>query len=614
MTLKEGYRLQEFEIKKKLGQGGFGITYLAFDTRLKKDVAIKEFFPKDLVNRDEQDNSVSLQKIEGEDSEDKQEISRTRYKHFLKKFEQEAQIMASLDHPNIVKVTRYFEENNTGYFVMNYIKGESLKKYIERVGKLPQDQILEIIIPLLEGLKHVHNADFLHRDIAPDNIFLAQNGKTMLLDFGAAKSTLIDATGKEVSIGVIKKSYSAPEQFYDDSIHTIATDIYSIGAVIVFCLTGKTPPPAPKRSNEKSDSLIALLEEYNSQCTQGFIKAIAKAMNLQAKNRFQEVIELQKSLTTKRVTLKRFILKNDKRLTQKEILNIVNPLLDKLEVLHNKGSTHSNISPENIYIKDGNVIELGRPMERVEYSSNSLTAIRNIGYSAPEQYSSESEDTNDTDLYSVGAVMFFMITSKIPSESTKRLTEVYSKKEDSVKRILKKYSKKYSNDFLNTVLKAMELRSDDRFQTIGSLREALNSKKITPPPLPIKKIIVSIVVFIILGTLYLFKDIFMVSPYVIPKTVQQQFNNTQEEIKNDVVNLDNKRQFLAELDEISLDKCSSQQCIDEQNSKLNNIAINVKKSLLNGNQVHSGSINECTDDDVLLGLCEKNKRISNEKD
>ena len=237
MTLKEGYKLQEFEIKSVLGKGGFGITYLAFDSRLKKDVAIKEFFPKDLVCRDETSNSVSLQKIEGKYNEEEKEICGIRYRYFLKKFEKEAQIIASLDHPNIVKVIRYLEENNTGYFVMNYIKGESLKKYIQRVGKLTQEQTLEIIIPVLEGLKAVHNAEFLHRDIAPDNIFLTQNGKAMLLDFGAAKSIIIDTNGEEVSIGVVKKGYSAPEQYYDDSIHTVATDIYSVGAVIAFMLS-----------------------------------------------------------------------------------------------------------------------------------------------------------------------------------------------------------------------------------------------------------------------------------------------------------------------------------------------------------------------------------------
>ena len=532
MTLKKGYKLQEFEIKSVLGQGGFGITYLAFDTLLKKDVAIKEFFPKDLVNRTSSDNSVTLEQIVGEDNEDKREVSLKRYKYFLEKFEREAQIMAELEHPNIVKAIRYLKENNTGYFVMNYIKGESLKKYIQRVGKLTQEQILEIMIPVLEGLKAVHSKDFLHRDIAPDNIFLTQNGKPMLLDFGAAKSTITDSDGTELSIGVIKKSYSAPEQFYDDSIHTVATDIYSVGAVIVFCLTAKTPPPAPKRSNEDHDSLETVLEQYKERCTQGFIRAIRKAMNLQAQNRFQEVVELQKSLTTKRITLKRYILKCDDNLNQEEILNIINPLLDTLEALHNKGSTHSNISPENIYIKDGNVIELGRPMERVEYSSNSLTAIRNMGYSAPEQYSSESEDTQDTDLYSVGAVVFFMMTTKTPSESTKRLTEVYSKKDDSIKKVLHKYKKKYSSSFLNTVLKAMELRSDDRFQSIASLRNSLNEKSDGASFLVFKKYITYIGVVIFIGTILFVLNDFLEGkvkpelPLEIPKEEKKKDNTS----------------------------------------------------------------------------------------
>ncbi len=529
MTLKEGYKLKEFEIKRVLGKGGFGITYLAFDTLLKKDVAIKEFFPKELVDRDSSDNSISLQTIEGEESEEKSEICLQRYQYFLKKFVKEAQIIASLEHQNIVKVIRYFEENNTAYFVMNYIKGESLKKYIQRIGKLTQEQILDIILPILEGLKIVHKAGFLHRDIAPDNIYLTQNGKPILLDFGAAKSTIVDKQGEEVSIGIIKKGYSAPEQHYDDSIHTVSTDIYSVAAVIVFCLEGKMPPTAPQRTLAQPDPLELVLESYKEQCSQGFIRAIKKSMNLQAKNRFQDVVELQKALITKRITLKRFIVKQDKKLTQKEILFIINQVFDKLELLHAKGSTHSNISPENIYIKDDNVIELGRPMEKITYTSNSLTEIRNIGYSSPEQYSSESEDTVDTDLYSIGAVMFFMITSNTPPESTKRLTEVYSKKNDSIQKSLNKYKNIYGKNFLNAIYKSMELNSNNRFQDIKSFREQLSGEEVSSSSF--KKIVLITLALIFLGlSAYFIKEKDTAVPPLVPSPSSIEDNESNRQL------------------------------------------------------------------------------------
>jgi len=143
MNLQKGYRLKNYEIDRKLGNGGFGITYLAKDINLQKQVVIKEFFPKGLVERDKESNSVYLSHVE----DDKKQRYIDRYKFFLKKFLEEARILANIEHPNIVKVLFYFKENQTAYFVMNYINGESLKKYVIRKGRLNQDTIISIIMP-----------------------------------------------------------------------------------------------------------------------------------------------------------------------------------------------------------------------------------------------------------------------------------------------------------------------------------------------------------------------------------------------------------------------------------------------------------------------------------
>ncbi len=492
MTLPIGYTIEEFEIQGILGRGGFGITYIALDKNLNKKVVIKEFFPKAFATRE--DSSLSLGKIEEEFNEEKKRLYLKQYQHFLKKFKSEAQIMAELEHPNIVKVIRYFEANNTCYFVMTYIEGETLKEYVKQVGSLNQEEIMEIIVPILNGLKSVHKADFLHRDIAPDNIILTKDKKKpMLLDFGAAKiKNTNDDT--DITFGIAKNGYSAPEQHTaESSQHTTALDIYSIGAVIVFMLTGEVPPEATKRltySNKGEDPLDELLQKYHARCTQGFIKAIQRAMSLNEKSRFQNIEEFKKALSTQRVSLKRYVIKEKKRLTQEEIVSIVNSLLDQLELLHSKNKIHANLSADTIYINHEKSIELGRPITYNPSDGKSLTSIFNIGYSAPEQHTTDNQCSKVTDIYSVGAILFFLITTEQPTEATKRQIEIYNGKKDSIKSKLEKNRNKYDDHLLQVVLKAMKLNMNERFQDITPLRNKLNKSESgeDKPSLPIKKL------------------------------------------------------------------------------------------------------------------------------
>ena len=282
--LPKGYRLQEYEIERVLGEGGFGITYLAKDTRLKKQIVIKEFLPRDFASR----KSDTYQIIP--DSGEK----RKTYQYFLKKFEEEAILLASIKHLNIVKVTRAFEANNTAYFVMDYIEGESLKSYISSHGTLSEEKVLKIMIPILEGLKEVHKKNFLHRDIAPDNIYIAKNKMPILIDFGAARDLNQDKSHSLAS--VVKKGYSAPEQYISTSKHTPATDIYAVGAVMLTMISGKVPPEAISRMyNSIIDPIETLLNRYKGKYSQKFLNVIAKAMSLEEKDRFQNVSELQES-------------------------------------------------------------------------------------------------------------------------------------------------------------------------------------------------------------------------------------------------------------------------------------------------------------------------------
>ena len=287
--LPKGYKLKEFQIESVLGAGGFGVTYLATDTNLNTKVVIKEFLPREFSARQGGDKSIVPYTSVKQDG---------TYEYLLKKFVKEAQILASIKHPNIVQVFSFFRANNTAYFVMDYIKGESLKSYLSRKGVLDEERVLSIIMPVLEGLKKVHEKNYLHRDIAPDNIYLRQNGMPMLIDFGAAKN----ATGeKSTSLAaIVKAGYSAPEQYVTSSNHSPATDIYAIGSVLYSMISGKVAPESTQRQmailNGQEDPLEDIVSNYRGKYSKELLETIQKAMRIPERERFQNVADMQKSI------------------------------------------------------------------------------------------------------------------------------------------------------------------------------------------------------------------------------------------------------------------------------------------------------------------------------
>ncbi|MDP1534564.1 MAG: protein kinase, partial [Rubrivivax sp.] len=173
LALPEGLRLHEYRIDGVLGQGGFGITYLATDVHLHAPVAIKEYLPEEIAYRSS-DRSVSPNASRHRD----------RYQAGLDSFLVEARTLASFRHPNIVRVARFFEAHRTAYMVLEYEKGQSLKRWWPEHSETDEDAILALLHPLLDGLAVVHGAGFLHRDIKPDNIQVrADDGRLVLLDF-----------------------------------------------------------------------------------------------------------------------------------------------------------------------------------------------------------------------------------------------------------------------------------------------------------------------------------------------------------------------------------------------------------------------------------------------
>ena len=237
--LKAGSQLQNgrYRIVRKLGQGGFGITYEGVQTGLERTVAIKEFFMKDYCNRDDATSRVSVGS----------KGSAQQVDTFRKKFLKEARLIAQMgDVPHIIRIHDIFEENDTAYYVMEYINGGSLKQLVAGKGALNEQQAVGYITQIGQALHSLHQHNILHLDVKPDNVLLNSRGEAVLIDFGVSKR--YDKTGSQTSTTPVglSKGYAPFEQYKDGGMElfTPATDIYSLGATLYFLLKGHTPPEA----------------------------------------------------------------------------------------------------------------------------------------------------------------------------------------------------------------------------------------------------------------------------------------------------------------------------------------------------------------------------------
>ena len=230
----------KYIVGKMLGMGGFGITYLAYDRAENRRVAIKEYFPSALSSRTSGDTAVIS--MLGEERSDE-------FRRGAQKFYEEAERIACFDdEPSIIHVYEFFYQNNTAYYVMEYLDGQDLAHYImNRSKEISVGSVLYILDKVSDALTVVHNANFLHRDIAPDNIFVCRNGEIKLIDFGAARQYM---TQESQSMSVIVKMGFAPiEQYQKKGKQGPWTDIYALGATAYYMLTGKKPDDAFSRSS-----------------------------------------------------------------------------------------------------------------------------------------------------------------------------------------------------------------------------------------------------------------------------------------------------------------------------------------------------------------------------
>ncbi len=267
LALPPGLRLHEYRIERVLGQGGFGITYLATDVNLDAQVAIKEYLPEEIAFR-ASDRSVRPNASSHRD----------RYLQGLDNFLAEARTLASFRHPNIVRVARFFEAHHTAYMVLEYERGASFKKWWlrqdpQRPGGGGERLLIERLQPLLDGLATVHAAGFLHRDIKPDNIQVrAEDGRMVLLDFGSAGQTVALADQDAV---VVTPGYAPLEQ-YGIGEQGAWTDVYALAATLYWAVAGRKPPDAEARA--AGVPLLPAAEAGKGRYGRSFLEAIDSAL------------------------------------------------------------------------------------------------------------------------------------------------------------------------------------------------------------------------------------------------------------------------------------------------------------------------------------------------
>ena len=290
-VLNEGYTLHWYDVKSVLGRGAFGVTYLAHDKNLDQLVAIKEYFPHDFSTRD---SGYTVHPTTGE--------NREMFEWGLDRFIREAQTLAKFKHHNIVRVMSVFELNNTAYMVMEYEQGEDLSRLYKRKDRLSEQELLDIFLPVLDGLKLVHNAGFIHRDIKPANIYIRADGSPVLIDFGAARKTV--GTPTRAITSLVTYGYAPFEQYNEsDEKQGAWTDIYALGACLYLAVNGKLPLEALARG---SSLLSSGTDPYKpasvineDDYSPGFLRAIDHALMFHAKDRPQDTLDWADMLSGK---------------------------------------------------------------------------------------------------------------------------------------------------------------------------------------------------------------------------------------------------------------------------------------------------------------------------
>ena len=280
-ALREGLRIDEYEIFRVLGAGGFGITYLGYDHNLDKAVAIKEYLPNDIAVRKGEVNVVP-----------KTLTDKSDYEWGLDRFLDEARVLARLDHHNLPKVYRFFSAFGTAYIFMEYIDGMTLSQMFKLKGNYDEQSLRDLLLPLLDGLEAVHEAGYLHRDIKPANIMVRDDGSPVLLDFGSARQAL-GAQSRRITT-IITPGYAPIEQYSSKGNLGVWSDLYALAAVSYKGLSGITPSDATERIRD--DPLKPLTEYGVNGVSDQFLTAIEWGLRVHEADRPQNIEEWREAL------------------------------------------------------------------------------------------------------------------------------------------------------------------------------------------------------------------------------------------------------------------------------------------------------------------------------
>lgn len=285
-ALPQGYKLQNYRIDRAISRGGFSIVYRAVDDN-GQVVAIKEYLPSGLVLRTE-GSRVHASSIENLDS----------FRFGMKCFFEEGKALATINHPNVVRVTNFFRANETVYMVMRYERGRTLQQYIQgNQGMLPENFLRHVFSRLLNGLREVHTRRLLHLDIKPANIFIRTDGSPVLLDFGAARQVLA-SRGRKIT-PMYTPGFAAPEQYRDAEADQLGpwTDVYGIGASLFACFAAFAPQSADSRMRE--DHYVSARKLWAGKYSDELLSLVDECLKLDIMARPQSVLQVQKLLMKK---------------------------------------------------------------------------------------------------------------------------------------------------------------------------------------------------------------------------------------------------------------------------------------------------------------------------
>ena len=276
-------------VGRVIGYGGFGVTYIGWDGKLEKKVAIKEYFPSEFSSRIPGQTALV---VFGDEK-------RKQFYDGLEKFVDEAKRLAKFQNEDgIVKVFDSFTENGTAYIVMEYLDGENLKTMLEREKSIPEEKAIQMMLPILDSLDNIHKQGIIHRDISPDNVFITKSGDVKLIDFGASRYATTSHS-RSLTV-VVKQGYSPEEQYRSRGDQGPHTDVYSLAATLYKMITGKTPPDAMERRSQKEGLNKEILVEPHlvkgTKISVNVENAILNAMNIRIEDRTPDIETFKKEL------------------------------------------------------------------------------------------------------------------------------------------------------------------------------------------------------------------------------------------------------------------------------------------------------------------------------